>query len=423
MAARLKQICLRLGEALRRARALCLPDSFREMPACDVVVCCSDCDRTDVLDGLAYARMADGLVEALEARGVAVRSLALPYALLAGRATWAGAYTANRYFFASSVIARLRRLFRRPSLLEAKAQDFYARLLARTGARSLVGIGLPVAAIRAARAANIRSVEILHGYGYSSVPWGWDTAAPHDLPDMVLAFDAVSATTFGQLRSQGLTVRTIDNYWYRKFLDPEEFRRLPQAWRDMSWLPRCRKVVLVSLSWGYDGDHGGYTYFAGVLQNGLFPNELADAIGLAGDAYHWVFRLHPVQLSGPRFAYYKNLLDRLCRTYENCEWERGSHAALPALLSRCDAHISMVSMTAYDAAFLGVRSLMLCPTLKAGGPYELMFKDLEAQGLLTRGDFDARKIRAWLQTVTKAPRALPVQADTGMSELSELLRR
>lgn len=423
MVARLKQIRRRLSEVFRRIWALRLPDSFREVPVCDVIVCCADCDRTDTLDGLAYSRMADGLTEALAARGVAVRSLALPYALLAGSATWAQAYSANRYFFACSVIARLRQLFRRPPLLREKTQDFYARLLARTGAKSLVGIGLPVAAIRAAKAANVRSIEILHGYGYSSVPWGWDTAAPHELPDMVLAFDSVSATTFGQLRGKGLSVRTIGNYWYRKFLVPEEFQRLPLAWRDLSWLPRDRKVVLVSLSWGYDGDHGGYTFFAGILRNGLFPDELVDVIGLAGGAYHWIFRLHPVQLAGPRFEHYKKILDRLCRTYRNCEWERGSHAALPALLNRCDAHVSMISMTAYDAAFLGVRSLMLCPTLKAGGPNELMFRDLETQGFVTRGDFDTQKIHAWLQTCTKMPQAQTVHADTGMPELCELLRR
>jgi hypothetical protein len=413
---------LRLGEAARRARALSLPDTFQKMSACDVIVCCSDSDRTDRLDGLAYARMADGLIEELERRGAVVQSLALPYAKLAGAATWAQAHSANRLFFFRSVMDRLRRLMCGRSRLEAKAEDFYTRLLMKTGAASLVGIGLPVAAVRAARVANIRSVEILHGYGYSAVPWGWDSEASQGLPDIVLVFDAVSAATFRQLEDSGVSVLTIDNYWYRKFLDPHEVLRLPLAWRDTSWLPPRRKIVLVSLSWGYDGDHGGYTFFAGILKNGLFPDELVDVIRQAGDAYHWVFRLHPVQLTGSRFGHYKNLLDQLCREYGNCEWEMGSHAALPALLSRCDAHVSMVSMTAYDAAFLGIRSLMLCPTLKVGGPYELMFRDLEAQGFLNRGDFDVQKILAWLQSTTKMPRARPVRADTGMAELCALLR-
>lgn len=423
MASWLSRALLRLGEPGRRVLALSLPDTFQQVSACDVIVCCSDADRTDRLDGLAYARMADGLIEELEKRGAVVQSLALPYASQTGATTWSQAHSANRFFFVCSVMDRLSRLLlQRPTRLEAKAQDFYARLLAQTGAASLVGIGLPAAAVRAAKAANIRSVEILHGYGYSAVPWGWDSAASQGLPDMVLAFDAVSAATFRQLEGNGVSVRTIENYWYRKFLDPQEFQRLPLAWRDMSWLPQGRKIVLVSLSWGYDGDHGGYTFFADILKNGLFPDELVDVIRQAGDAYHWVFRLHPVQLTGGRFEHYKNLLNQLCREYDNCEWEMGSRAALPALLSRCDAHISMVSMTAYDAAFLGIRSLMLCPTLKVGGPYELMFKDLEAQGFLTRGDVDVQKIHAWLQSTTKIPRALPAQSNTGMAELCALLR-
>ena len=413
---------LRLGEAWRRVLALSLPDTYQKMSACDVIVCCSDSDRTDRLDGLAYARMADGLIEELEKRGAVAQSFALPYARLIGAATWSQAHSANRFFFVCSLMDRLRRLLlQRQPRLEAKAQDFFARLLAQTGAASLVGIGLPAAAVRAAKAANIRTVEILHGYGYSDVPWGWESAGSQSLPDTVLAFDAVSAATFRQLQDKGVSVHTIDNYWYRKFLDPHEFLRLPLAWRDVSWLPQGRKVVLVSLSWGYDGDHGGYTFFAGILKNGLFPDELVDVIRQAGDAYYWVFRLHPVQLAGGRFEHYKKILDQLCRECRNCEWEMGSRAALPALLSRCDAHISMVSMTAYDAAFLGIRSLMLCPTLKVGGAYELMFKDLEAQGFLTRGDFDVQKIQVWLQASTKMPRVLPAQSDIGMAELCALL--
>lgn len=412
-----------MGELSRRIRALRLPDSFPSMSACDVIVCCSDSDRTDTLDGLAYSRMADGLIEELEKNGVTVQSLALPYSLLGGAMTWAQAHTANRFFFAGFVGDRLRRLLWRESVLEAEAFDFYARILKKTGARSLIGIGLPAAAIRAAKASKVRAVEVLHGYGYSKVPWGWDSAPPHCLPDVVLAFDAVSAKTFRQLHGKGVRVCTIENYWYGKFQNSAEIQRFPQAWRDMSWLPEGRKIVLVSLSWGYDGDHGEYHFFDGLLKNGLFPEQLADAIGLAGDAYYWVFRLHPVQMAGPRLQRYKRILERVCQEYGNCEWEMGSRVALPVLLSHCDAHISMISMTAYDAAFLGVPSLMLCPTLKAGGTYELMFKDLEEQGFLTRGDWDARKIQAWLQSVTKAPRLLSVQVDTAMPELCELLKR
>lgn len=415
-----KPLRMRLSEGLRRVRVLRFSDTFRAMRACDVVVFCGDSDRTDVLDGLAYSRMTDGLREALEKGGVTVQGFALPYARLVGPQTAANAASANRFFFLRSVVDRVCRLIGSTSRMDAAAQGFYARMLKRTGAKSLVGIGLSAAAIKAARAEGARSVEVLHGYGYSAIPWGWDKAGAI-LPDMVLAFDDVSAATFRQLQPRGTTVCTIENYWYRKFLDQDEFQRLPLAWREIPWLPSGKKVVLVSLSWGYDGDHGVYTFFAGVLKNGLFPDELRNVIELAGDGYFWVFRLHPVQVMGARYAHYKNVLDELCRAYGNCEWERGTQAALPALLGRCDAHISMVSMTAYDAAFLGVCSLMLCPTLKAGGVYERMFCDLEALGFVTRADFDAQRIHAWLTTTSKMPKAYPAKVDTGMPELCALL--
>lgn len=402
---------LKIRELLRRAQALAIPDTYREMSACDVLVCCADGDRTDNIDGLAYSRFADGLVEEIIKVGGAVQTYALPYARLVGRKSWSHAHSANRFFFLSSIVGRLRRTFFLRPFVRERAIDFYSRLLIRTGATTIAGIGLPPEAIRAARAQGAKSVEILHGYGYPTIPWGWDVAPRDELPDMVLAFDEVSVKALEALRGKGVTVCAVENYWYRKFLNDAEFSRLPATWREYSWLPKGRKIILVTLSWGYAGDHGPYTYFEGVLKNGLFPEQLLSVIEKSGDEYYWIFRLHPAQLVSARFKSHKRLLDELCRKFENCEWVQGTKAPLPSLLTHCHAHISMISMAAYDAAFMGIPSLMLCPTLAVGKPNESMFRDLEMQGYVSRGNMDASRILDWLQTIA-SPLA-PFRAYTG----------
>lgn len=379
-------------------KSLRFKDTYKDIGRCDVILCCSDSDRTEKYEGLKYSRIADSLAEELSKEGVSIQRFAWPYSRLVGRKAWGYAYSANRRFFRNLLWNKCRRVFGFKSAAESMEIDFYARLISQTGARSLVGIGLPSTATKAARNCGIKSVELLHGYGYSSLPWGWDSAPRDALPEAVIAFDDLSAKTFGALAAKGMQVSRIENLWYRKFRDIREFNRLPESWRrDQKWIPNDKKVILVSMSWGYDGDHGPYTFFAGVLKNGLFPDELVEAIKMVGENYYWIFRLHPVQMQSERSGRYKKILNDLCDRFNNCEWAVGTKVPLPLLLKRCHAHISMVSMTAYDAAFMGVRSLMLCPTLRPGGANELMFSDLKMQNYVDLGTFDAAAIVLWLQ--------------------------
>ncbi len=397
-------------------------DTYKAMEHCDVVLCCADSDRADDYEGKAYSKILDSFAERLVKSGIRVQRFAWPYSQLTGCAAWGYAHSANRRFFWSLLWSKGRKVLGLKPAAESMEVNFYSHLISQTGCRSLAGIGLPSTAIRAAKMRGIKSLEILHGYGYSSVPWGWGSAAKETLPDVVITFDPLSAKTFGSLAINCLEVAQIENLWYRKFRDKSEFDRLPPSWRrEQNWIPKGKKTVLVSMSWGYDGDHGIYPFFAGILKNGLFPEELVDAIQLAGDEYYWIFRLHPVQLRGERSGRYRKILRNLCGKFKNCEWEIGTTIPLPLLLRSCHAHISMISMTAYDAAFMGVRSLMLCPTLRSGGANELMFADLKQRGYLELGSFDANAIVSWLQSAGPMAEQLSYDVQSDMAEIRALV--
>lgn len=417
-----KQRLQRLLQVWGKIKSLQMRDSYREMKRCDVILCCADGDRTETYEGLAYSRVADSFAEELGRKGVVVQSFAWPYSRQVGSRAWGAVHSANRFFFANALKDIGCRLVGWKLSGESRAVEFYSRLMQQTGAKSIVGIGLPQAALKAAKINCLKSIELLHGYGYTSVPWGWDSALVESLPDVVVAFDELSAETFRTLAARGIRVFRAENFWYRKFCTDEASERMPHSWRsDQEWIPKGKKIILISLSWGYDGDHGVYTFFSGILGNGLFPEELVDAIKIAGDEYYWVIRLHPVQLSGERMGHYKKVLNDLCRRLGNCEWVMGSKVPLPLLLRHCHAHITMMSMTAYDAAFMGVRSLLLCPTLKPGGANELMFSDLKKQGYAELGSFDALKIVGWLRSIDRTAVQFSVEAPGGLSDPKELV--
>jgi hypothetical protein len=61
----------------------------------------------------------------------------------------------------------------------------------------------------------------------------------------------------------------------------------------------------------------------------------------------------------------------------------------------------MVSMTAYEAASMGVKSLLLCPTLKAGCENANFFSDLERAGYVVKVDSNENYIKEWVTNVDK----------------------
>ena len=61
----------------------------------------------------------------------------------------------------------------------------------------------------------------------------------------------------------------------------------------------------------------------------------------------------------------------------------------------------MSSMSTYDAAFMGVPTLLLCPTLRADGVNATMFSDLKEVGYAELGEIAVDSIDTWVNKVNK----------------------
>ncbi len=59
-------------------------------------------------------------------------------------------------------------------------------------------------------------------------------------------------------------------------------------------------------------------------------------------------------------------------------------------------------MTAFEASIMGVKSLLLCPTLNVGRENANMFSDLEGAGYVVKANPNANYIKEWVTSVDKA---------------------
>lgn len=384
-------------------------DSVEEMGSAEALLICHDVDRTELLEGRAYSRIMDSVAGRLASLGWESVQFALPFSSLTRDRAWGRPASANRSYLARTIAERLGRLMGNTVPGQAlrgfgSREKLYARVLSRSQARVVMAIGCPEELCRAARSVGVPLVEVLHGIAYHEIPWGWEDRDDAALPHAVLSFDPVSTATFRTLEPRGVKVFETPNPWMEQFLDPRRRDSLPPEWGQRpDWIPRDGPVVLVTLMWGYAGDHGPYDQYENVLANGLFPEAVAHAIRDSRDTVHWLLRLHPVQLHSGQHPYVgqRRFLTRFCEGHPNCQWVRPSTAPLPVILPHVSGHLTMSSMAAYDCAYFGVPTLLLCPTVRPGAIHEERFADLKEHGLATLGDWDRTALREWAEASRK----------------------
>ena len=96
-------------------------------------------------------------------------------------------------------------------------------------------------------------------------------------------------------------------------------------------------------------------------------------------------------------------MDDFVQKHDNCDWKESTELPLPSLLLHCTGHITMNSMLSYEAAYFGVPSLALCPSILLGGHFELSLNDLVDAGYLTKQAFDEQAVAEWIDQVEKKP--------------------
>ncbi len=370
-------------------------DGVAQLSNCDVIFFCHDVDRSVQLDGKAYSPLVDSVRRDFEFRGFSCISIAHPWSSLIGQKGYGNPVGMNRKFLKYILI---RKIFRMIGVTKDLKNNPYGEILRLTKAKLIITIGSPQELALTAREMGVFHVELLHGIGYTFLEWGWGDLPVSQLPQGVLCLDNVSYRSFSLLKEKGVEIFTIPHPFLRLFSNKHN-SSLPAEWvykPDNEF--EYSKHILISLTWGYAGDHGLHTQFANILQNGLFYDELAELIAEETDIF-WHFRLHPVQLRSPQYKFLIDFIEDFVSVHPNTEWRQSSELPFPSVVKLCDGCILMSSMSCYDAALMGVQSLMLCPTVQPGGFQHDFGSDLLDEGYLLKQKICKESIRNWIHSV------------------------
>ena len=375
-------------------------DDLSKLEPCDVLFFCGDAHRGVTLNGRAYAPLLDSLREKFEHKGKNCTTIASPWAKLVGDKAYGGPLAMNGSYFISIVKTKLLRLDK--WLGVNHLVGVYESILERTEPKLIITIGCNKFICDAARKKGIYHLELLHGIGYTPLPWGWGEAEKQHLPQGVISLDQVSTKTFSILEQKGVSVFQIPHPFLSRF-SRDNFINIPEEWKINKIHKKYKKEILVSLQWGYAGDHGDKQHFKDILSNGLFFSELAEVIQLTKDEIFWRFRFHPVQYRNVnKYQSLFDFINNFIQENPNCEWQDSTYMPLPSILALCSGNITMNSMTSYEAAYMGVKTLALCPIIRERGLHADMFNDLVDKGYMLKQPPNIERILYWVRTVEKS---------------------
>jgi hypothetical protein len=404
-------------------KSLKIRDSHSDLDSCDVMLICHDADRSITIRNLEFSPLIDSVGHELMNRGLRVEFLTHPFSNFSKDKAYRSPKTINRKYLLAAVQDLIgQKLGIRTGI--TKTEELWHSIFDIAKPKVIVTIGAPPEMCRAACSLGISSVEILHGYRYEVIPWGYDSRTTEELPEYFLSLDELSTATFGVLRNDSQYCKTIENPWY-EFLETIERTSdsLHTEWSEtivshLGEVGSGRRTVLVCLQWGYSKGE----MFQDVFKNELFPFELQKTIVETTSTHDWIFRLHPVQLRGSRYrqqrAYLRNFTDK----YTNAKSYEVQQIPLPMLLKRSDYHMSPGSGSTAEALKIGVPSLVLDNKSSALDQVRIGYQQEIDERKVTIWNSTTEHLLEWLNTATRfSPRSstLPSAIEIISSKLGE----
>lgn len=402
---------------LRVLKEINFKDASKSIPLCDVLLFCHDVDRGVSLGNKAYSPLIDSIRDQLEEAGYSCVSIAHPWSKIVSYKGYGDPIAINRSYFLSRIINKIFLRFEFNS-----DRGLYEKIIKKANPKVIITIGCNDDLCEAARNMKVFHAELLHGIGYTPLPWGWDKKKKKHLPQGILSLDPVSTNTFSELKKHNVLIKEIPHPFLSRF-QGSNLDKLPDEWLPDKIPSKYKKEILISLQWGYAPSIDEFVFFKGFLTNGLFYEELQEVITQTYDTVLWRFRFHPVQYRQPEK--YKKLFDfieEFVQKNENCDWRESTRLPLPALLMNCSGHITMSSMSNYEAAYMGVPTLALCPSLRKGGIYEDFFNDLVVQGYLDKKTVSVDYILEWVSSAQGKPPLLSNLSEEDWPDLMQWLR-
>lgn len=377
----------RFKSYLSNFRSIFRGSTWRQIPPCEVLLFCHDVDRYVRTKNGAYSAILDSLADAnLVSKGMSCVRVATPYSHLIGARAWGTSYHFNgRMLLYKWGIFRLLKFF--------TLQDVYSAVIKRSKCKLVMAIDANSALSLACHNSGVACVEVSHAMGYTDFSYKYKSSDPELLPDALICYDDTTAQAWTKLTGNPQSVIKTSHPWFVRFMSDGDRAGIKLPSELVNKAKEYSRVVIVTLQWGYDGE---IEEFKNIIQDGFLSQEIRDAIQHTEESVLWILKLHPVQGTLERYSNHRKLLKCLETNFHNV-YTAGNDLPLPLLLTLAHGHVTMISMACYEAAWLGVPSLTLCPTLLKGGHYQDYFEDLLKSGYVEKAPLKLTALLLWLE--------------------------
>ena len=384
----------------------CMRDETNKIFKCDILFLCHDVNRNFKIDNKNFSPLLDSLIENLRKRGFVCQTILYPISQAKKNESYNNPIIINRSFLIARIFSFLSKYFEFFNKFNKK--QLFKKILNRSSAKIIITIGIDGDLIFAAKKKKVLVVELFHFIGLTTLPkaYNWTNINENLLPDVVLALDEITFKTFKFLEEKNIIVKMIPHPFLINIVKWKKNLHLEDSHLKKIGFFKYKFKVMISLNWIYASDCKEFPYLNNILKNQLFYDEIGQLADSEKDIF-WSFRLHPVQMKLPQYKYMINYMNNFCKNKKNIDFKIVSKLPLLNALELHDCHLQMSSSTCYEAAMLGIKSLILCPSVQNNGQDPNRFSDLVQEGYVEKVFIDKEKVLNWVRSTKKiTPRGL-----------------
>jgi hypothetical protein len=313
----------------------------------DVLIVCSDLDRSFISEGLFYSPILDSVNEVLCKNNLKTVSVNYPLSNLNTSKIFGNGISVNGTISRAII---LNKIFRNGDFVV----NAWKKILKDIDPKIIMGIlPLPELCI-AANKLNIQVIDLQHGVISDEGYYGQSYRKMYDnigWPNWILCWDKKSYDWVKKNINQVKT-KIIGNIWVSRFLffdaKDEMINNIVSNNKIENYLNR--KNILVTLQWDRDNMNRKKNY-------GL-SDELIDTI-FNDSTRNWMIRFHPIQIKTIGKDKLFNHMTILFKKCKNVFWKDVSNFPLPLILKLSDLHITSFSAVTIEASFFGIKTGLL----------------------------------------------------------------
>lgn len=404
---KVSKLCLSL------LRYFVIPDSWRKLEPCDVLLLAHNNDRALNINGKSYSQLIHTIRYYLEKEGIKCSGISTLFDIKSYKHNYYEDKTINVVFLFNIIKAVIKSLFVKQAFSEIKINSevtIWNKILRKTQPKLIIGIQPYDSLCMACHHLGIKIFDFQHGAITENGPYyGRELYFNKDLtrlPTGYLCWNNESAEILNKWCShKNIQVEVLGHPWLYRFRKNDDSDFLLKNIFKTRTFNTNQKRILISLQWGLDEIYPDY-----FNKNDIIHPALLDTIHRLDSEVMWLIRLHPIQMKSKKI--FQNI-KKIFKNNHSIDIDWSSIQPLPVVLSLCHGHITWDSYVVVEAAQFSVKSYVINPghfsTNRTIDNFQNNNKDIrlpytqqELEGLLRRAPNvpNAEDIIAWTKEIS-----------------------